>query len=311
MITKNKNFNIIQETVKVYTEKDEEGNDELYIKGIANSGLEDREGDVVTSEALSSIVEQATNCNLHFEHGRRIKDIVGTITEAMLVDEGVEIVARIRNRCKDFIGELLSDGIKLGFSIAGLVEYEENNFSNIVSWDLTEVSLVAIPCDPHTMGTVTSKSFKQAIMEVQKMAEEQISIEDVTKLINEAITEVKEDYDARFEAIDTRIAELEKAVEALQETEPAPQEGEGEGDEGAGKELELKLESLKKELEDFTVKTVDDNILEFVSKAFNRKEDMRQPTFKFVDQTKDVDDEEEKGVPTSAEMADLIIKGQI
>lgn len=316
MKTVTKEFNVIQDTVNIYTTKDASDEEALFIKGIANSGQEDRDGDVVTKEALESIAQQATNRNLHFEHGRRIKDIIGTITEASIVEAGVEIVARIRNRCSNFVQELLDDGIKLGFSIAGLVEYEENNFTNIISWDLTEVSLVAIPCDPNTMGTVTSKSFisalmsfKQASMEVEKMADE-ITIDDVTKLINEAVNEIREEFDGKLEEINTKISELEAAIAELQPAEPAGEEGgnEGEGEESLS--LDEQLETMKKELHETIVKTVDDNLLEFVTKAFNKKEDSRQPSFKFVDTAKKDEDGEEK-VLSSAEMADLIIKGQI
>lgn len=316
MKTVTKEFNVIQDTVNIYTTKDASDEEALFIKGIANSGQEDRDGDVVTKEALESIAQQATNRNLHFEHGRRIKDIIGTITEASIVEAGVEIVARIRNRCSNFVQELLDDGIKLGFSIAGLVEYEENNFTNIISWDLTEISLVAIPCDPNTMGTITSKSFtsalmsfKQASMEVEKMADE-ITIDDVTKLINEAVNEIREEFDGKLEEINTKISELEAAIDELQTAGPAGEEGgnEGEGEESLS--LDEQLETMKKELQETIVKTVDDNLLEFVTKAFNKKEDSRQPSFKFVDTAKKDEDGEEK-VLSSAEMADLIIKGQI
>ena len=303
--------------------------DELYIKGIANSGLEDRVGDIVTEDALKSICEQATHCNLHLEHGRQIEDVIGTITEATLVEEGVQLVARIRNKFKQFMQELFDDGIKLGLSIAGLVEYEENNMSNIKAWDLTEVSLVAIPCDRNTMGTVTSKSITeqiQKLLEADKMAEE-ITQETIVNLINEAIAEVQEDVDAKFEEVKTSITELEAKINELaaqeeetEEEEVVVEEGLEEGGEDKtlpeteteteAKSFEEMLHTMQEDLKQEFNKSIEDNMLEFFSKAINLNPEARDPQFKSESHAPT---EEATGehIPTSKEVAEMIMKGEL
>jgi hypothetical protein len=325
-----KEFQIVNPDMVQAVYKSVGDGDELYIKGIANSGLEDRVGDIVTEDALKSICEQATHCNLHLEHGRQIEDVIGTITEATLVEEGVQLVARIRNKFKQFMQELFDDGIKLGLSIAGLVEYEENNMSNIKAWDLTEVSLVAIPCDRNTMGTVTSKSITeqiQKLLEADKMAEE-ITQETIVNLINEAIAQVQEDVDAKFEEVKTSITELEAKINELatQEEETEEEEVVEEGLESEGedktlpeteietgteaKSFEEMLHTMQEDLKQEFNKSIEDNMLEFFSKAINLNPEARDPQFRSESHAPT---EEATGdhVPTSKEVAEMIMKGEI
>lgn len=325
-----KDFSLYNGEIQVLSKSLDDSDDALYIRGLINSGLEDREGDVVTSKALESIMEQATNCNLHFEHGRQIKDIIGTITEAHLVEAGVEITARIRNKCTSYMRELFDDGIKLGMSIAGLVEYEQNNLSEISEWDLTEVSLVAIPADKKTMGTVTTKSLKQIteeiIWEAKGMAEE-ITVESITSLINEALTEVKEDYDAKIEELAGKVDECQTEITALKEQLAADEEEtateeeeevveEGLSEEGKNsdatetKSLEEKLEEMEKRLAEGIKLGIEDNLLEFFSKAMNTTPTARNPQFQFEDETKDLK-ESEDNVMSSKSLADKIVRGEI
>ena len=334
MKTTQKKFNIIDETT-VLTKGLDDNDDALYIKGIANSGLEDRAGDIVTSKALESICEQAPSCNLHLEHARGVEDVIGTITEAEIVEQGVEITARIRNKFKAFVQELFDDGVKLGLSIAGLVEYEENNFKNIISWDLTEISLVAIPCDKNTLGTVVSKSFNEFIInntEVKTMTDG-VTIEDVTNLINEAINEIKEGYDEKFDEIEARFTELETIINELKDGDDGGSDGGddegdkgvGEGDEGGntggnggedggadGKSMQDMMQKMMQEmqnnLQESINKGIEDNMLEFFSKAFNSQKDMN-PSFRFHE--KNTTQEQEDKILTSKELSEKIIRGEI
>ncbi len=136
----------------------------LYITGIANSGTEDLVGDTVTRQALEQICNDATNHNLHLDHDTGLEGLIGTITEAELVDDGVLIKARILAERRDEIETLLKQGIKLGLSISGVTTCNDENPSLIDEWILTEISLTPIPCDQATMGTVAiAKSFKEFI----------------------------------------------------------------------------------------------------------------------------------------------------
>ena len=278
----------------------------LYITGIANSGQEDLVGDTVTQQALEQICADAPNHNLHLDHDTEFDGIIGTITGAELVDEGVEIRARILDERRAGIESLLNQGVKLGLSVAGLTQCNEDNPSLIDEWILTEISLTPVPCDQRTMGTVhIAKSLRQLLDETdtskaepetdtivvedvsvevdgkdmgtgtltikdtvdvsddcetketphkeeeddvgetedggQDMADENIMTEDaVIELINTAFAEkqeelletirgeLKDEYEAKLNAQEERIASLESQVESLKESEATPEEEEVE-----------------------------------------------------------------------------------
>lgn len=255
MNVENKKFTIIspQHVLKVAPEERDSSDGALYIRGIANSGISDRVNDVVTREALESIAVQALNRNLHLEHGREIEDIIGTITGAVVTDEGLEVEARIRENHRGMVQALLDDQIKLGLSIAGYVSYEDTigEETNIVEWDLTEISLVAIPCDARTMGTVTSKSFASIlaglgvdsedtvntfIEDDENMAEDVITRDEIIDLINTAFNEkqlefleqirkeLREEYDVALNALSERVDAIENKLEEEPVDKPATEE---------------------------------------------------------------------------------------
>jgi hypothetical protein len=242
--------------------------DTLYLTGIANTGLEDLVGDVVTRQALESIAEQIPQHNLHMDHDHDWTGIIGRMTEGWVEEDGVHFKARILRERSNEIRSYLDQDIIMGASISGCCEYEENSVSDIVSWQLTEVSLTPIPCDQATLGSVVvAKSFVDAVRGLQekiqenegeKMAEEgtneQVTLEKVEELINTAFNEKQEDlvetvksqlaeeYDSKINELNSRIETLEAKQEddegGSEETPAVEGEGEspaiGEG-EGAAK----------------------------------------------------------------------------
>ena len=202
-----------------------EENDVLTIVGIANTGQRDLVGDVLTNEALQDICRQATKHNLHLDHDTSLDGVLGPIISAELTDEGVEIRANIVNtEYAKKIRELLSNGANLGMSVSGVTDTSTHN---LTSWDLTEISLTPLPCDQGTMGSVRiAKSFAEVVkqtMETNTMAEEQITLEQVIELINEAFNERREEF---LEAIrqelkneyDVVINELRERIESIEAT---------------------------------------------------------------------------------------------
>lgn len=197
----------------------------LTIVGIANTGQRDLVGDVLTNEALQDICRQATKHNLHLDHDTSLDGVLGPITSAELTNDGVEIRANIVNtEYAKKIRELLSNGANLGMSVSGVTDTTTHN---LTSWDLTEISLTPLPCDQGTMGSVRiAKSFAEVIkqtMETNTMAEEQITVEQVIELINEAFNERREEF---LEAIrqelkneyDVVINELRERIESIEAT---------------------------------------------------------------------------------------------
>ena len=314
----------------------------LYITGIANSGTEDLVGDTVTQQALQQICDAATNHNLHLDHDTMLEGIIGTITEANLVEDGVEIKARILDEKRDQIESLLKQGIKLGLSIAGVTKCNDENPSLIDEWILTEISLTPIPCDQATMGTVEiAKSFKQVINSItglnktkietnkqgtleeekeepqkedkpkedggENMAEENTMTQDaVIELINTAFaekqeellesirTELKDEYEAKFNAQEERISALESQIEALKE-EPSEEKPEEKPEDKETPEEE-KPEDEEGDIE----KTVTG----IIAKMFGVTE-VTEPSFQY--ESKQGEEETKKGY-TPRELAEIMAK---
>ena len=215
-------FMIVDKNIQATSNEEDEM---LTIVGIANTGQRDLVGDVLTNEALQDICRQATKHNLHLDHDTSLDGVLGPIISAELTTEGVEIRANIVNtEYAKKIRELLSNGANLGMSVSGVTDTSTHN---LTSWDLTEISLTPLPCDQGTMGSVRiAKSFAEVVkqtMETNTMAEEQITVEQVIELINEAFNERREEF---LEAIrqelkneyDVVINELRERIESIEAT---------------------------------------------------------------------------------------------
>ncbi|RAP49667.1 MAG: hypothetical protein BZ138_07390 [Methanosphaera sp. rholeuAM270] len=288
-------WNIIDENVKIKTQNNNNNNDDntqnnnddvddgiVTIHGIANSGLEDRVGDIITQEALESIAQQATMCNLHLDHEGSIDGIIGTITESELVEAGVDITAKLLPEVGGRIKQMLDFGIKFGLSVKGLVEYKAGSTKEISSWDLTEISLTPLPCDGATMGTVASKNMCDIIKQIetenetmeeknmteteeQKATDETITEDAVIELINTAFNEKKDEFlETIREEIKTEyeqaLTELNNRIESL-ESQLDSNTGNDEDESGADEEGEDKstpenTEDLDKSFDEMIEKRV-------------------------------------------------------
>ena len=212
----------------------------LHIRGLANTGTTDIEGDTLTREALLDICNQATQHNLHIDHDETIDGVLGPITRAELTPEGVEIDADIlEGKYTSRIRDLLEHGVRLGMSVRGLAERAGGNFVRVV---LTEISLTPLPADQSTMGSVVIvKSFGELArrvvgfddenLEEENMADEVISKDVVIELINTGFNERKEEFleTIRNELKDefgVVLGELKERVEKLEAQGEAPVETE-------------------------------------------------------------------------------------
>lgn len=212
----------------------------LHIRGLANTGNTDLEGDTLTREALLDICNQATQHNLHIDHDETIDGVLGPITRAELTPEGVEIDADIlEGKYTSRIRDLLEHGVRLGMSVRGLAERAGGNFVRVV---LTEISLTPLPADQSTMGSVVIvKSFGELArrvvgfddenLEEDNMADEVITKDVVIELINTGFNERKEEFleTIREELKDefgVVLGELKERVEKLEAQGEAPVEAE-------------------------------------------------------------------------------------
>ena len=230
--------------------------DILYLTGIANTGLEDLVGDVVTEEALTQICNQIPNHNLHMDHDGTLDGVLGPLTDGWVDSDGVHFKARILQEKRTLLESYLQQGLNMGASISGVCEYESGSNTDIATWQLTEISLTPIPCDQATMGSVEiAKSFLDAVQAVQAVQEknnnnddddegdnmaenneEPITIEKVEELINTAFNEKQEDLietvrgelKSEYEAV---LNELKERIETL-ESQQGEGNNESESEEG-------------------------------------------------------------------------------
>lgn len=217
----------------------------LHIRGLANTGNTDIEGDTLTREALLDICNQATQHNLHIDHDETIDGVLGPITRAELTPEGVEIDADIlEGKYTSRIRDLLEHGVRLGMSVRGLAERAGGNFVRVV---LTEISLTPLPADQSTLGSVVIvKSFGELArrvvgfddenLEEDNMADEVITKDVVIELINTGFNERREEFleTIREELKDefgVVLGELKERVEKLEAQGEAPVETEEVDDE--------------------------------------------------------------------------------
>ena len=228
----------------------------LHIRGLANTGNTDIEGDTLTREALLDICNQATQHNLHIDHDETIDGVLGPITRAELTPEGVEIDADIlEGKYTSRIRDLLEHGVRLGMSVRGLAERAGGNFVRVV---LTEISLTPLPADQSTLGSVVIvKSFGELArrvvgfddenLEEDNMADEVITKDVVIELINTGFNERKEEFleTIREELKDefgVVLGELKERVEKLEAQGEAPVETEEVVDEEEPVEEEVVLD---------------------------------------------------------------------
>lgn len=335
-------FMIVDKNIQATSNEEED--EMLTIVGIANTGQRDLVGDVLTNEALQDICRQATKHNLHLDHDTSLDGVLGPIISAELTDDGVEIRANIVNtEYAKKIRELLGNGANLGMSVSGVTDTSTHN---LTSWDLTEISLTPLPCDQGTMGSVRiAKSFAEVVkqtMETNTMAEEQITVEQVIELINEAFNErreefleairqeLKNEYDVvinelreRIESIEATAteevaeAEEEEVVDEVvaEEEEDVVEEGENflEGIEEAKAEAEATaeapLEPAEEEEEDDEEEDVEKTITDIINKKLeeiftNKKSD--ELHFKYEEEAEEsVETETTKKRFTPRELAEL------
>jgi len=310
--------------------------DTLYITGIANTGLEDLVGDVVTQDALKQICDQIPRHNLHLDHDSDIRAILGPLVDGWVESDGVHFKARIVNEQRDFIESYISQGVHLGASISGVCNYADGSDSDIVDWTLTEISLTAIPCDQGTMASVEiAKSFSDAVrgikefknIEGETMADE-ITLEQIKTLIEEMINtafnekqedlieavrdEVKTENEAvisemkeRIETLEAQIAEADKEPTDAEGNADVAAEGEGEGAGKAAEDEEEEEDKPEDEEDEEDKKSLKSFIQETIQSEIRKAFTPADPSFQYK---KSIESDESKKSFTPAELAELLTR---
>ena len=284
----------------------------LHIRGLANTGNTDIEGDTLTREALLDICNQATQHNLHIDHDETIDGVLGPITRAELTPEGVEIDADIlEGKYTSRIRDLLEHGVRLGMSVRGLAERAGGNYVRVV---LTEISLTPLPADQSTLGSVVIvKSFGELArrvvgfddenLEEDNMADEVITKDVVIELINTGFNERKEEFletirDELKDEFGVVLGELKERVEKLEAQGEAPVEAEEVVDEEVVEEEPVEEEVVLDD-EDVVEEVVEEPATEEATEEPATEEEAteeatEEPEEAEEEETDDEEDKEEK-----------------
>lgn len=312
-------------STKKSLELEEDGT--LILQGRASDTSLDLQYDVVTESAIAEMKEQAPKLNIHADHDYTLTSVIGTIVEVLDSDDDVlDIKFKIVKDFAETIKNLLDAGVKLGLSIGGDVqEFKEiEDLGGFYGWEiisikLYEISLVALPANWNTFGTVTStkgvvkaKCLAGACYQILKNngeimkgkkknvnkadgeegEETPVTEASVEQMINEAIDEAKEDIKNQVkEEVKTELKD-----EILEEIAGEEEESsEGEEEKGLEESEEpLITDEDKKQLKDKIKEEARDELLKELGMT-------RNPTSKDLEELEEEleEEEEEEELPES------------
>lgn len=198
----------------------------LSLVGVASTTSQDLHGDIITSDCINSMKEQAIELNIHADHIYDIDDVIGTITNVVpREDDVLEIEFNIIPSVAPKIKELLDAGVKLGLSIGGTVKDYETNLNEeneVLGWKITkinlyEISLTPLPANWDTYGTVTSKGIAEAKCLTGACALIRKNLKD-TEEANELET-LKKEVETLKDELEEKESETDSEVEIQNESE--------------------------------------------------------------------------------------------
>ena len=290
-------------------------NEPLTITGVASTTSRDNNGETVSREVISSLADQAVGLNVFIDHDHRFDKAVGTITEATVTDDRLEITAHILPEHAKFIGERLDFGMNFGLSIAGMPVFDRKDKGLITGYDLKEISITSFPANWDTYGTIQVKSIvksdsfagaiqymqksdnmadeanKNEIEETNNQKEQSITTDDVISLINDAFAEkekaiveaVKSEIQSNIESIvDAKLSDTQTKEEDDLENEKEDETAEESEEEIVEEILEEKecdeIEEKECEEEDMNKKSMDDLVEQITA---NIKKEFEAPISKF------------------------------
>lgn len=148
-----------KESASTYTSTNSDSDGErILLKGIASTTNRDLQNDVVSSDAIMSMAEQAPNLNIHGDHFYGLEDVIGAIKNVSVESDILGIEFLITKRHTPAVQDLLETGVNLGLSIGGYVTDYDETTNTIKAIELREISLTAMPANWDTFGTVTTKN---------------------------------------------------------------------------------------------------------------------------------------------------------
>jgi len=266
---KNNNFSFLTNSLS-YEEVGTKSGKDYYVKGYISTDEVDRSNEVVTREAMNSMVEQikSGSVKLDVEHSTFTgeNDIpVGKIVDAGIDEKGLWVKCTLNKSHSKF--QEVWNSIKGGFLDAFSIAYKTTEFTKDIINGVTvtllkglELLNVAITGNPVCRGAKMTESFYKSLkyMEENKMSEEtKEPVAEETK-VEEPVAEVKEEPTPEAE-VKEEVVEEPKAEEPVKEEkteEPVVEEVAKPLDEVKSlKEenvaLKASLKSLEKQFNDF------------------------------------------------------------
>ena len=253
----------------------------ILLEGIASTTSRDLHDEIVSSNAIESMSEQALALNIHGDHWYGLEDVIGAIKDASAEDKQLHIKFLITKKHTPDIKDLLETGVRLGLSIGGYVTaYDEKN-RIINAIELHEISLTAMPANWDTFGTVTTskglvksnciagachaivKNLGEEIMATEEIKTKEetpqegeetsgLTKDDVIELFNELMAEKEETIVQEItDKVQTQLESIAEAkVQELLDNDSSSNEE--EGDETKATSTEEEGEDEEEEQEDET-----------------------------------------------------------
>jgi len=275
----------------------------ILLTGVASTTSRDLQDEIVSSEAIQSMKEQALNLNIHGDHWYGLEDVIGAIKDVNADDDILSIKFLITKRHTPAVKDLLETGVNLGLSIGGYVTDYDSNNNIIKAIELREISLTAMPANWDTFGTVTTSKgitestcltgacyniiknnfngennmTKEESTKADETQDTSITLEDVKNFLDEymaekesvMVEEVTNKVEANVETIvESKVNELlDKPETEPSEEDETKAETNEEEDEEKPEEEETKAEPNMEEVKSLTKDDVLGVVREEVSKA--------------------------------------------
>jgi len=153
--------------------------EDVVIEGYASTGDSDRYGEHFISGAWSKAIDKYLNTNpvLLLNHSNDIHSVAGKIVELREEENAKLYMKAILSNAPDMknIRIKAKEGIIRSVSVGGMWNYNGEQIKEVT--DLYEISLVAIPANPHAL--ITAKSYlDDKIDSINKLGNEN---RDITK----------------------------------------------------------------------------------------------------------------------------------
>ena len=173
------------------TESREDGG--LFLTGYAATSDIDGHGDIISRDALKKMAEQIVGLPLMKTHQMRLEDEIGLVTRAELQDNGNKLFIEAKIDEDDAIGvslfKKIAKGKKAAFSVGGGINSTTFRKGGRVIQDVKLNHLCLTNGPANKNATVLSALSKElATIEETNNGEEEMTPEEITKIVNEAVT---------------------------------------------------------------------------------------------------------------------------